>query len=294
MDKSAPHKGLYVKTVFDYLDYRDFMRDHYCLCKESQSFISFRYIEQKTGIDASYYAKVINGKKHIAAGAIPALVTFFKFKKKETDYFTNLVNFCKAKQKEQCDYYFNKLICLRDPSVKKLEVKKYHYFQQWYSVVIRELLDTISYTGDYHELASRIEPSITAHQAQQSIKLLEELKLIEKNTEGYYRTTDKFLTTDSRLRSLAVRDFQKEMIRLAGEAIERFGVEERDISSLTISSSKVCLELIREKLERTRKEILQLVAEHGDTSEEVYQLNIQVFPVSKNRKVDKKKDTAPK
>lgn len=281
-----------MKQVYEYLEYRDYMQDHYHFSKKQQKFLSFRYIEQKTGIDASYYVKVINKQKHISATSIPALNSFFKFNKREADYFTNLVSFCKAKQKEQIDYYFKKLIYLRDPSAKRLEEKKYRYFQEWQSVIIRELINIIPYSGDHHELARRLEPSITAHQARRSVKLLEELKLVEKNKQGLYHITDQFLTTDKELRSIAVRDFQKQMIRLAQEALDRFEQKERDISSLTISTSRACLELIREKLDRTRKEILQIVAECDDDAEEVYQLNFQVFPVTKNGNVDGKKENS--
>jgi uncharacterized protein (TIGR02147 family) len=277
------------KTVFEYLDYREFMKDHYNSSKEQHQFLSFRYIEQKTGIDASYYAKVINKQKHIGVSSIPSLAHFFHFNKQQTDYFTHLVSFCKARKKEQIEYHFNKLLYLRDPTSKHLEEKKYRYFQQWHTVVIRELLNTIEYKGDHHDLASRVEPQICALQARQSIKLLEELGLVEVDNDGRYHITDQFLTTEKTLRSIAVREFQRSMIRLAGEAIDRFGPEERDISSLTISTSRACLELIREKLERTRKEILQIVAEHEDVVEDVYQLNIQIFPVSVNRRGEKKR-----
>lgn len=280
-----------MNRIFEYLEYRDYMRDHYHASKKQQTFLSFRYIEKKTGIDASYYAKVINRQKHIATDSIPALTTFFKFTRQEADYFTNLVSFCKAKKKEQIDYYFNKLIYLRDPSAKRLEEKKYRYFQEWQSVIIRELINIIPYNGDHHQLGRRLQPSITALQARKSVELLEELQLIEKNEDGFYRITNQFLTTDTKLRSIAVREFQKKMIHLAAEALDRFDQNQRDISSLTISTSRTCLELIREKLARTRKEILQLVSECEDDAEEVYQLNFQLFPVSKNSTFDGKKES---
>jgi uncharacterized protein (TIGR02147 family) len=266
------------------------MKDHYCFSKERNQFLSFRYIEQKTGIDASYYAKVISRQKHIAASSIPSLTLFFHFNKQETDYFTHLVSFCKARKKEQIDYHFNKLLYLRDPSSKHLEEKKYHYFQQWYTVVIRELLNTFEYKGDHHDLASRVEPQISSVQARQSVKLLEELGLIDADKNGRYQITNQFLTTNKELRSIAVREFQRSMIRLAGEALDRFVPEERDISSLTVSTNRACLELIRERLERTRKEILQIVAENEDPAEDVYQLNFQIFPVSSNYRASKKRN----
>ena len=260
------------------------MKDCYSSTKEVHPFISFRYIEKKTGIDASYYAKVINKQKHISEASIPALSQFFRFNKRETDYFTTLVSFCKARKNEQIEYHFNKLISLRDPGSRRLEEKKYKYFQQWYTVVIRELLHAIDYRGDYQELADRLEPAISTVQARQSIKLLEDLGLITTDVSGRYFITDQFLTTDQKLRSIAVREFQRSMIRLAGEALDRFKQGERDISSLTISTNPACMELIKEKLDRTRKEILQIVAEHEDDPCDVYQLNFQVFPVTKRNK----------
>ena len=270
-----------MKSLFEYLDYREYMKDNYSSTKETHPFISFRYIEKKTGIDASYYAKVINKQKHISEASIPALSHFFRFNKRETDYFITLVSFCKARKNEQVEYHFNKLISLRDPGSRQLEEKKYKYFRQWYTVVIRELLHAIDYRGDYQKLAARLNPPISAVQARQSIKLLEELGLIESDASGRYFITDQFLTTDQKLRSIAVREFQRSMIRLAGEALDRFKQGERDISSLTISTNPSCMELIREKLDRTRKEILQIVAEHEDAPSDVYQLNFQVFPVTK-------------
>lgn len=273
-----------VKPLFEYLDYREYMKDNYCSTKEAHPFISFRYIEAKTGIDASYYAKVINRQKHISETSIPALAQFFRFNKRETDYFTTLVSFCKARKNEQIEYYFDRLIILRDPGSRRLEEKKYKYFQQWYTVVIRELLHAIDYRGDYQELAARLEPPISAVQARQSIKLLDDLGLVRTDSSGRYFITDQFLTTDQKLRSIAVREFQRSMIRLAGEALDRFRQGERDISSLTISTSPACMALIREKLDRTRKEILQIVAEHEDDPCDVYQLNFQVFPVTRDPK----------
>ena len=59
-------------------------------------------------------------------------------------------------------------------------------------------------------------------------------------------------------------------------------LEDRDISTLTISTSRECLALIREKLSEIRREIIELVRKEEKT-EEVFQLNFQIFPLTQNR-----------
>lgn len=271
-----------LKTIFDYFDYREFLRDHYNFNKNNHHFFSFRYISGKTGLDASFYVKVLNKQKHIADKAIPTLIKFLQLTKIAGEYFTLLVKFNKAKQHEQEMYYFEKLIALRKPSAMKLDKEMFEYFSSWWNIALRELINIEPTVTDAKELASRLLPAITPVQARRSIALLEKLGIVTQGENGTLRLANDFVTTDGTVQSMAVRAFQKEMIRLAGEAIDRVPRSDRDISSLTISTSRECLELIREKLAEIRREIMELVRREEKT-EEVYQLNFQIFPLTQNR-----------
>jgi uncharacterized protein (TIGR02147 family) len=90
---------LSMNDIFDYMEYRNYLKDHYDCNKRSHTFFSFRYIALKTGLDASFYVKVLNKQKHIADTAVPALVDFLKFNKREGEYFAALVHFNKAKNR---------------------------------------------------------------------------------------------------------------------------------------------------------------------------------------------------
>jgi uncharacterized protein (TIGR02147 family) len=270
-----------MNTVFEYLDYRDYLRDHYHFNKNSHGFFSFRYISGKTGLDASFYVKVLNKQKHIADTAIPTLINFLRFSRREGNYFTNLVKFNKAKQHEQEMFYFGKMLALRKPSATVLSKEMFDYFSSWWNIALRELINIVPSGIDHRELAARLLPPITPVQARKSIALLRKLGMITCDENGVFKLSDDFITTDGMVQNIAVRSFQKEMIRLAGEAIDRVPREDRDISTLTISTSRECLELIREKLSEVRREIMELVRKEEKT-EEVFQLNFQIFPLTQN------------
>ncbi|MBN2036686.1 MAG: TIGR02147 family protein [Chitinispirillaceae bacterium] len=276
-----------MNSIFDYLEYRDYLRDHYNHNKNSHRFFSFRYISNKTGLDASFYVKVLNKQKHISDKAIPTLIAFFHFNKREGDYFTHLVHFNKAKNQDQEMFYFEKMLALRKPAAKVLDKEMYEYFSTWWNIALREQLNIMPYSGNAKDLAARLLPPITEAQAKRSVKLLHKLGMIHKDAQGTYRLTSDFVTTNGMVASIAVRSFQKEMIRLSMEALDRVPVEDRDISTLTISTSRECLDVIREKLGEIRREIMELVRKEEKT-DEVFQLNFQIFPLTQNRAREKK------
>jgi uncharacterized protein (TIGR02147 family) len=274
-----------MNDIFDYLQYQDFLRDHYKSSKNRQRFFSFRYIALKTGLDASFYVKVLNKQKHISDSAIPKLVDFLRLNKRESEYFAVLVRFNKAKRPEQERMYFEKLLALRNPVSKTLDKDKYDYFSSWRNVAVWEELKVISFKGNFAGLAARMNPAISPAQAKASVRLLEKLGMVIREKDGTYRVTDEFVSSDGVTRAMAVRAFQKEVGLLAANAIERIPKEQRDISTLTLSTSAACLEAIRERLTEVRQEIMELVKKDG-AAEEVYQLNFQIFPLTCNRKTE--------
>jgi uncharacterized protein (TIGR02147 family) len=276
-----------MNTIFDYLEYRDFLRDHYNYHKNNHRFFSFRYISGKTGLDASFYVKVLNKQKHIADKAIPTLINFLHFNRQEGDYFSLLVKFNKAKQNDQEMFYFEKLLALRRPSATVLDNEMFEYFSSWWNIALRELINIVPAVTDSKDLASRLLPAIAPAQARRSIALLQKLGMIQKDESGAFKLKSDFVTTEGMVHALAIRSFQKEMLRLAMEAIDRVPREDRDISTLTISTSRECLSLIREKLAEIRREIIELVRKEEKT-EEVFQLNFQIFPLTQNNAREKK------
>ncbi len=119
------------------------------------------------------------------------------------------------------------------------------------------------------------------------MRLLEKIGLVARENDGTYRATEQFVSTDGLTKAMAVRAFQKEMGLLGASSIERVPKEQRDISSLTLSTSEACLAAIRERLTEIRREIMEMVKMDGN-ADDVYQLNFQIFPLTKNQKPSSK------
>jgi uncharacterized protein (TIGR02147 family) len=78
--------------------------------------------------------------------------------------------------------------------------------------------------------------------------------------------------------------FQKQVIRLGLDALERFAPAERDISTVTIAVAPGDLEEIKRVTSEYRRTIMQIASE-SEAGSRVYQLNIQLFPLSSGEKM---------
>lgn len=269
-----------VINLFDYFDYRAYLKDHYVQQKGQKKFYSYRYISQNTGIDASYYVRVLAKKAHLSDAVLPGFADFLKLNKREKDYFIILVQFNKSRHQDQITKYLEKLISLRDPIAKVIDAQKYQFFNKWYHIALRELLNFLPFSGDFKELGSRLCPPISEAEARAGIQLLQDLKLIRRKKNGAYELTEHFMTTGEAWHSQAIRNFQKEILRLGGEALDRFPKESRDISTVTVNISWKCFGAMTERLKEMRKELLEM-AKADPSPQEVFQINFQVFPLTR-------------
>ena len=268
-----------MNSLFEYLEYRDFFKDFYDDQKGKHAFFSYRYFANKLGVDASFLVKVMQKQLHISSRTIPRVIDFFKFSDKETEYFELLVSFNKAKNNSDMKLYFEKMISLRSPRIKTVIADKYAFFTKWYNIVIYELLTFFPFKGDTKELARKINPPISVPEAKKVLALLERLEFIKKQPDGTYAVVDKLLTTGEKWQSIAINNFQKQMIELSSEALERFPKRERDISTVTLSLSKDQFELMKERIQLMRKELLEM-ADKEKNAARVYQVNFQIFPLT--------------
>lgn len=268
-------------SVFDYLSYREFLSDFYAEQKRSKSFFSYQYFADKAGFKSkSFIYKVIKGEKALSKRSSLMIMKAVGLKKKEADYFENLVSFNNAATHEEKEFYFHRLQSLsRNHIASKIRKNQYAYFSQWYNVVIRELVTFLDWKEDYKILAKTVNPPITVKQAENAVKLLLNLGMIQRTPEGKYVQLNKALTAGEEIIVLAVRQFQKQHMTLASDALDRLPRQQRDISTLTMGISKEGFEKIRQEIKAFRETLVSIVS-NDEPADRVYQCNFQFFPLT--------------
>ena len=270
-------------NIFNYLDYRSYLRDMFAYYKEKDSKFSYRYFSGKAGFASPNFIQlVITGKRNLTTDSLSKIAKGFGLKKKERDFLENMVFMNQAKNHEDKNHYYHRLMTDRGVTgIRHLEKASYDYFSTWYFPVIREVVLFGEGRLAAEDIAKLLNPPITVAQAAKALAVLVELKLIVKNKDGRWEVTDKAVTTGPEVTSLVVANFHREMMALAREAIERFPREERDISALTLSVNADSIAELKKRIAEFRKELLQFACnEQG--SNHVVQVNFQLFPVTKS------------
>jgi uncharacterized protein (TIGR02147 family) len=268
--------------LLDYLDYRLYLRDFYEERKKENAYFSYRYMGKKTGLDAGYVVKILQGKLHIPERCIDGFCALCKFTGKEGAFFRTLINFNKAKSENQVKFHFEKLLNYKTLGKERLEEFQYEFYHKWYYSAIRSLIGIISFSGDYESLASLLTPRVSVPDVKKAVALLEKLKLVSKDRSGVYELCDTFVTTGGSWQSLAIKDFQRETIRLAAESLDRHKKDERDISTVTVAINRKDLYELKERISEFRDSILKFVGD-SEGPDGVFQLNVQLFPVAYNQ-----------
>jgi uncharacterized protein (TIGR02147 family) len=270
-----------LKSVFDYTDYRKFLREYYAWAKANQRGFSHRAFMAKTGMSGpNYFKRVMDGVHDLTDNSIPKFVTALDLTDSEAEYFRHLVYFNQADTLEEKDRCFNVLMELKTPHRHTvLEKAQYDYYKDWYNIAIREMLSFFPYKDNPKEMGKRLAPPVQPKKVKKAIELLEALGLVEKGADGSHKASSQFILSNPEVQSLLIPKFHQAMTRLAEEAITRFPKDERYFSSSTVSLSDRTYKEIIEVIRATRKEVLRKVGEDQEP-ERVYHLNMQLFPLT--------------
>jgi uncharacterized protein (TIGR02147 family) len=268
-----------MKPVKEYLEYRDFLRDFFEEKKQGNPFFSFRYMGGKVSIDASHLVKILQKQRHIGNKSTEILINFCNLTGSDAEYFATLVHFNKSKSDRTSKQLYERLLSLKGVKSHALEKNQYEFYTRWYHTAILMLLDFHPFAGDYRELAAKLSPPITEAKARKSVALLKNLGLIARKTDGTFALTNKVITSGDQCRSIAVKAFQEETLRLAGESLYRHQAEKRNISTVTITISERDMDEINSMIKEFRAALLKY-AQEKKNPDKVYQLNVQLFPLT--------------
>ena len=268
-------------SVFEYDDYRLFLRDSYAYLKVHARHFSFRYFSKRAGFASPNFLKlVMEGKRNLSLDSIPKFVDALKLTKSEGEFFAHLVHFSQSRTATERSAHAKRI--LRSKSFRRiypLKQAEFSYYACWYYIPVRELAAFPSFREDYAWIATKIFPTIEVGEARQALCDLEALGLLRRDETGRLVQSTRTVSTENEVSSASVIGYHREMLRKASESIETVGRTEREISSACIPVSREMAQEIKKKIQDFRNEILSL-ASQDEAPDRIYQLNFQLFPLS--------------
>ncbi len=274
-------------NVFEYLDYRAFLRDFYADRKANEYGFSHRAFSRRAGLRSTNYLKlVMDGERNLTPEMAQQFAQGCGLDDRQADYFCELAAFNQARtaaERNRCHARLTRFKQYR--TIHKLDAAQATYHSTWYLPAIRELAARPDFEADPKWIAKTLLPRISSSEAQVAIDTLVELGLLVEDDAGRLRQAESLVTTGPGPLGHHVANYHRTMLERAAAAIDDVPRDEREISSLTLCVSHDVLLDLKERIREFRRELLQL-AELSGQPERVVQLNFQLFPLSEKKETD--------
>lgn len=267
--------------VFSYLSYRSFLRDAYTDLKTRQRGFSYRWFSKRAGLSSPNFLKlVMDGKRNLSPRGAEAFATALGLVGREASFFRELVDFEQAETAADKNRAWDRLSSYQGHrQVHGLERHQFEYLSKWWHPAIREMVAIPGFREDPEWIARQLRPAISAAQARSALDLLIALGFVVRNDDGSLRQVEQLISTGPEVRSLAAGNFHRQMLTRAAESIELIERTERDISSITVALSRKSFQVIKERINQLRSELMDLAAREGNP-DRVIQVNFQAFPLA--------------
>ena len=243
-------------------------------------FYSYRMMGDKLGLDSSYLYRVLQKKQHLPAHALPAAKEILALAGREAEYFDLLYSAAVSKDKTKREELMAKALSLRDVERHSLQAAELKLLENWWIPAVRAYLELNGGVVNVKQIARDICPPITEEQALEAIETLKSVGLVKKLASGKLALTEAHLTVGGPEKANAVRNFQRQVLSLASDALENVPVNERNISTLTLSVDQSCFEDLGDMLREFRR-LVQKRVDGAKNPDRVMQLSMAFYPVAR-------------
>lgn len=270
--------------VFAYNDYRAYLRDWYDWKKGINPRFSYRVLAEKVGFkSAGFFTQLLQGKTTMSLDLSHRFAACIGLDRRETDFFLAMVLHNQAKSLVEEKRQLDRMMELRPEALKRLARDRSEFLEHSHHIVVWQLLEALEVRDDLARLASSLVPAISVEEAGVSLALLERLGMARRDSEGRWRQLDPILSVASEIPNSVTRRFYLSLNKLAAESHDRFERDERLLSWVTLSISDKKREEIVQEVRAFRRHLVEL-ARRDDRPQDVHQLLIQLFPLSRTRR----------
>lgn len=264
-----------------YLDYRAWLRDLYDERRRIDAFFSYRFMAGKVGTSHSFLVRVLQGQKHLAEETVDRFVDFLALDDRQAEYFRILVRFGRTSSESERRICLERLLMLQGMRMTPLDLEAVDYFNGWIPAALRSLVP-IHPKATAKQLSDELVPAPTAEVVEETLNRLIAMGMIRQEA-GRWVVTDYFVEPGKEIGKLAIRNHQREILRLAGEALERHAPEDRYVASATFSIDPEDLDEARVRIKSLRDSLLQL-SDGARSPGVVMNLGLALYPVSKRKR----------
>lgn len=278
-------------NLSDYMSYRIYLADFYAYKrKASQGQLrayNYAVFSAAANIKSPNYLKmIIEGKRNLSDDMIGKFGKALGFNKDQVEEFRLLVGFTQASDPADRNLYLKKLSEHRvNTKLKSGEIdrKTWEKVPNWIAWIIYAMVDQDGVSFDTKSLKELLRDKATEDEIETALtSLLASGELKKDEATGELKKVRSLIESPEEVPVALVRKLQAQLMYLGLESLYQDAPTEREFGTLTVSLTKTEFEELKFKLRQMRKALHKdnSIARTSGKGERVYQLNIQLFPVT--------------
>lgn len=256
----------------------DWIRAAYAERRERNASYSLRAFARDVRVPSGRLSEILSGRRRLTTLQAERIADRLGMLPDQRDAFLGQV-----RSKEKLDATLRRAgatLAPPDADWQSLSADAFYVVAEWEHWAILSLMRTDDWRDDVKWIAQRL--GISAIEARGALDRLERVGLVIR-LDGVLRRTEKNLTTSHDIPSSALRRSHRQTLEQAISCVEEYDVTERDITSVSFVTNPSRLPMAKELIREFRRR-LATALEDGAEHTEVYNLNIQLVPVTKIRK----------
>lgn len=278
-------------VISDYMDYRRYLADWYAYRRKlSEGEIrpySYQMFSAAANIRSPNYLKmIIEARRNLSDDMVGKFAKALGLNKEHTEEFRYLVHSSQASDPVERNVYLQKLSSLRvDRKLKSGEIdrKTWEKIPNWVAWIIYAMVDQEGVKFDLPTLKRLLRGKASESEIDEGLSsLLAGGELVRDEKSGELMKARHLIDNPEDVPVALVRKLQAQLMLLGLESLYQDAPVDREFGTLTMSLTKAEFEEVKFKLRQLRKSIHKdnAIARGQGKGERVYQLNIQLFPVS--------------
>lgn len=269
--------------IFACLDHRAFLEQWFTWKKQENPRYSYRLFSRLVGQKSpSFLRDIVSGRKNLLPSHLPAVSEALELDAEEAVFLELLVAFDQARDPTLRDEAWDRIAATRRfQQARRLEGEGYKYVARWFTPAIRELVRRPDFRADPAWIARTLQPEITPEQAADALDVLHRLGLLTHQPDGRLAQAEGDVVTPREVIGRAVHQYHADMIRLAGESIERHAPEDRHLVGVTVSLPWRLMPELKRELSAFAARLNDLAESSGKSADRVVHLELCLFPVDR-------------
>jgi len=236
---------------------------------------SQRAFARQMGLSAGELSEILRGKRSLSLRSALRVASALGLSPAETRHLITLA------QLEKSSRYGTAIAVDEEtdiPSRQKLTLEMFHVVSDWVCFAILNLADTKAFRLDSSWIAKRL--AVSQAEAQVALDRLERVGLMERDSAngGQLRVTPDYVISPSGIPSEAIRNYHRQILKKASEALDLQAVTEREFTGSGFATDASKLPELKKAISRFQEEIVTRFS--SQEGSEVYHLEVALFRLS--------------